>query len=208
VWHNYKQDNSILNYNNKSDEPMLLSIKSWLFETPSKDCMANYALSGKNRHLEQIIALYSNDLYHYLVTQSNTHLAYDISQQTWLKVIEKRHLYQAQTTPKAWLFKLARNILIDEYRKQQRFVELDETLHLPAPTKVIESDLAISYEALDAALKQLSFVQREAITLQQEGFSLADIELITHSNNETIKTRLRYAKQNLKRLLGERNEQA
>ena len=192
---------------------MLLSIKSWLFETPSKDCMASYAKSGENRYLEQLIALYSNDLYHYLVTQSNTHLAYDVSQQTWLKVIEKRHLYQAQTTPKAWLFKLARNTLIDEYRKQQRFVELDENTHLAAQNDKSESGLNIgssniSYDAFDAALTQLSFVQREAITLQQEGFSLADIELITQSSLETIKTRLRYAKQNLKRLLGASNEQA
>ncbi|MEN8634787.1 sigma-70 family RNA polymerase sigma factor [Pseudoalteromonas distincta] len=192
---------------------MLLSIKSWLFETPSKDCMASYAKSGDNRYLEQLIALYSNDLYHYLVTQSNTHLAYDVSQQTWLKVIEKRHLYQAQTTPKAWLFKLARNTLIDEYRRQQHFVELDENKHLAAQNDKSESGLTIgssniSYDAFDAALKQLSFVQREAITLQQEGFSLADIELITQSSLETIKTRLRYAKQNLKRLLGANNEQA
>ncbi|MDQ2043202.1 sigma-70 family RNA polymerase sigma factor [Pseudoalteromonas sp. 20-92] len=202
---------------------MLLSIKSWLFETPSKDCMASYAKSGDNRYLEQLIALYSNDLYHYLVTQSNTHLAYDISQQTWLKVIEKRHLYQAQTTPKAWLFKLARNTLIDEYRRQQHFVELDENTYLAAQNDKSESDLNsgdltsgdshigssnISYDAFDAALKQLTFVQREAITLQQEGFSLTDIELITQSNLETIKTRLRYAKQNLKRLLGANNEQA
>jgi RNA polymerase sigma-70 factor (ECF subfamily) len=202
---------------------MLLSIKSWLFETPSKDCMASYAKSGDNRYLEQLIALYSNDLYHYLVTQSNTHLAYDVSQQTWLKVIEKRHLYQAQATPKAWLFKLARNTLIDEYRRQQHFVELNENTHLAAQNDKSESDLNssdltsgdshigssnISYDAFDAALKQLSFVQREAITLQQEGFSLTDIELITQSSLETIKTRLRYAKQNLKRLLGANNEQA
>ena len=190
---------------------MLLSIKSWLFEAPSKDCMARYAKSGDNRHLEQLIALYSNDLYHYLVTQSNTHLAYDVSQQTWLKVIEKRHLYQAQTTPKAWLFKLARNTLVDEYRKQQRFVELDENTHLPAQQNEQGNNNSISninYQAFDSALKQLSFVQREAITLQQEGFSLADIALITQSNHESVKTRLRYAKQNLKRLLGANNEQA
>ena len=179
-----------------------MSIKSWLFETPNIDFMARYAKSGENRHLEQLIALYSNDLYHYLVTQSNTHLAYDISQQTWLKVIEKRHLYQKQTTPKAWLFKLARNTLIDEFRKQQRFVELEDDAAIAAPS----TKQSFDYDAINNALMQLSFVQREAITLQQEGFSLTDIELITQSNQETIKTRLRYAKQNLKRLLGETNE--
>ena len=121
------------------------------------------------------------------------------------------------------MFKLARNTLIDEYRRQQHFVELDENTHLAAQNDKSESDLTsgdltsgdshigssnISYDAFDAALKKLSFVQREAITLQQEGFSLADIELITQSSLETIKTRLRYAKQNLKRLLGANNEQA
>ena len=52
----------------------------------------------------------------------------------------------------------------------------------------------------------LSFVQREALTLQQEGFSLEDIVAITQSNPETIKTRLRYARQNLKQQLGGHHE--
>ncbi|MFT5670097.1 MAG: RNA polymerase sigma-70 factor (ECF subfamily) [Glaciecola sp.] len=47
----------------------------------------------------------------------------------------------------------------------------------------------------------LSFEQREDFCLQQEGFSLTDITIMTHCKQETIKTRLRYAKTKLKALL-------
>ncbi|WP_283711050.1 RNA polymerase sigma factor [Pseudoalteromonas prydzensis] len=183
---------------------MLTSLKSWFISQPSDDHLADYAKSGDNRHLTKLVTLFGNDLYHYLVTQSNEQLAFDISQQTWLKVIEKRHYYQSQDNPKAWLFRLARNALIDEFRKQQRFVELEDDTAIAAP----DTQLGFDYDAFNHALMQLSFVQREALSLQQEGFSLEDIQQITQSNHETVKTRLRYAKQNLKTLLGEHNEQA
>ena len=184
--------------------PMLTSLKSWFISQPSDDHLADYAKSGDTRHLTKLVTLFGNDLYHYLVTQSNEQLAFDISQQTWLKVMEKRHHYQPQANPKAWLFRLARNALIDEYRKQQRFVELEDSTVIAAKS----TEQAFDYDKFNAALKQLSFVQREALSLQQEGFSLDDIQHITQSNHETVKTRLRYAKQNLKIILGANNDQA
>ena len=183
---------------------MLTSLKSWFISQPSDDYLADYAKSGDTRHLTKLVTLFGNDLYHYLVTQSNEQLAFDISQQTWLKVMEKRHHYQGQNNPKAWLFRLARNALIDEYRKQQRFVELEENTAMPAA----QTEPNFDYDSFNRALMQLSFVQREALTLQQEGFSLDDIQQITQSNHETVKTRLRYAKQNLKIILGADNDQA
>ncbi|MCF2848990.1 RNA polymerase sigma factor [Pseudoalteromonas sp. ACER1] len=178
---------------------MLMSIKTWLFDKPNTDCLAQYAKTGDNRYLNQLVAQYGNDLYHYLVTQSDKDLALDICQQTWLKVIDKRDFYNDQNNPKAWLFRLARNLLIDEFRKQQKFVELEDN-QLFAESQ--DASYHYDYEAFDKALMALSFVQREALTLQQEGFSLEDIVAITQSNPETIKTRLRYARQNLKQQLG------
>ena len=118
--------------------------------------------------------------------------------------MEKRHHYQGQDNPKAWLFRLARNALIDEFRKQQRFVELE----VDAAIAAAQDGPSFDYDSFNHALMQLSFVQREALTLQQEGFSLDDIQHITQSNHETVKTRLRYAKQNLKIILGADNDQA
>ena len=79
---------------------MLMSIKTWLFDKPNTDCLAQYAKTGDNRYLNQLVAQYGNDLYHYLVTQSDKDLALDICQQIWLKVIDKRDFYNDQNNPR------------------------------------------------------------------------------------------------------------
>jgi DNA-directed RNA polymerase specialized sigma24 family protein len=48
----------------------------------------------------------------------------------------------------------------------------------------------------------LPFHQREAFIFQQEGFSVEEICTLTDENFETVKSRLRYARNNLKTLLG------
>ena len=50
---------------------------------------------------------------------------------------------------------------------------------------------------LDQAIQRLPAVQREALLLQLEDFSLAQISEITGAGAETVKTRLRYARQQL-----------
>ena len=111
--------------------------------------------TGDNRYLNQLVAQYGNDLYHYLVTQSDKDLALDICQQTWLKVIDKRDFYTAQNNPKAWLFRLARNLLIDEFRKQQKFVELEDNQLF---AEAHDASYNYDFEAFDKALMGLSFV--------------------------------------------------
>jgi DNA-directed RNA polymerase specialized sigma24 family protein len=50
-------------------------------------------------------------------------------------------------------------------------------------------------------LSLLPFSQKEAFFLQQEGFSLAQIAQLTASESETVRSRIRYAKQALKKHL-------
>ena len=50
---------------------------------------------------------------------------------------------------------------------------------------------------LSAAMQQLPFHQKEALMLQLEGFSLGEIATITHTAKESVKTRLRYARDKL-----------
>ena len=53
------------------------------------------------------------------------------------------------------------------------------------------------------AIGQLPIDQRDALLLQQQGFSQQDIAAITGTGEETIKSRLRYARRQLRQLLGE-----
>ncbi|AOT07285.1 RNA polymerase sigma factor [Pseudoalteromonas luteoviolacea] len=183
---------------------MLLAIKNWFIQdkTEAHDPLYEFKRSGENRYLEQAIDNFNPDLYHYLCTQSDPQTAEDICQKTWLSIVEKRQYYQSNHTPKAYIFRIARNALIDEFRKQNKHIcDSDNT---DICTEDDDSSFTSACcEQLYSAIKELPQAQKEAICLQLEGFSLKQIAQITTANPETVKTRLRYAKQQLKQILGE-----
>ena len=183
-------------------------IKGWYNPTTSPEkLLANYISTGKNKYLSLLVEQFNLSLYHYLLSQSNKELAEDVVQTTWLKVMKTYSASQQHSKPqsnvKSWLFTIARNTLIDEFRCQQKWQSqlLDEN-------KMLTVNLEKSLQAADrlsqfnAALAQLPFLQREAFIFQQEGFSVNEIVELTNDSFETIKSRLRYARNNLSHLLG------
>lgn len=173
-----------------------LSLKTWLFTAKSnEELMLRYSDSGDQKLLAKLYDACADDLYHFLLTLSDPTLAKDISQLTWLKVMEKKHLYRDSGMFKGWLFTLARNLLIDEYRlKKPVNIEFDT---LPAAEPASNNNEGL-LQSFNQGLGLLPFSQREAFCLQQEDFSIEEIAQITHSGVETVKSRLRYAKTNLK----------
>lgn len=169
--------------------------------------MLRYGESGKPDLLDYLVQLTGKDLYHFLLSQSEPDWASDISQVTWLKVIEKRALYKNTGRFKSWLFTLGRFELIDAIRHAHRWetIEWDDEL-------ISTSDLADDICAQDelsqfnALLDALPFLQKEAFMLQQEGFSISEIAQITTENSETVKSRLRYARNFFKQHWGANDE--
>ncbi len=179
-----------------------LAIKA-LFNTgiSNEKLMLDYAETEDSKLLSQLYDKCADDLYHFLLTQAGNELAKDISQQTWLKVIEKKHLYRDSGRFIAWLFTLSRHLLIDEFRKSGRLSQLNKQAELSSISPPLTPSFDTILAAFDQALRTLPFEQREAFCLQQEGFSLTEIASITTSPIETIKSRLRYAKASLKQQL-------
>ncbi|GAB2921618.1 sigma-70 family RNA polymerase sigma factor [Rheinheimera gaetbuli] len=147
--------------------------------------------------LEQLVALYGDALYHFLLRQSDRALAEDISQQCWLKLVNQKAAFSGQSSFKTWLFSMARHCLIDELRRLQRW----QWQPLPDDTSTeqlcLAEQLANNRYQLQFSqwLAALPFAQREALMLQLEGFSLTEICQITVQPAETVKSRLRYARQ-------------
>lgn len=188
-----------------------LTLKSRLFDrTSNESLMLRYAQSGDSALLSKLYDTCGNDLFHFVLTLSDPTLAKDICQKTWLKVIEKKHLYQHSGQFKAWLFTLARNQLIDEFRRNKnKICDTEQLIDYEQNVENNLDDKSVS-AVFDHALLALAFEQREAFCLQQEGFTLQDIGSITHCPIETVKSRLRYAKDNLRKVLnkhcGEQND--
>ncbi|NKC19508.1 MULTISPECIES: RNA polymerase sigma factor [Pseudoalteromonas] len=185
---------------------MLSSLKMWRIRATSniEDPLYEYATTGKVKYLEQVIERYQSDLFHFLRTQTQTASAEDICQKTWLKVIEKKSSYRQQGHPKAYLFQIARNLLIDSIRASDKLSELTNskvgTISTDALTKTSEQSWL--YQQIAA----LPLLQKEALSLQLEGFSLAEIAQIVGATQETVKTRIRYAKETIKSQVSEEHE--
>jgi len=167
----------------------------------------SYIQTDNPAYLARLIHCYGDDLYHFLLNQSDPALAADLCQQSWLKVMEQKQQFSGHSSFKTWLFAIGRNLLLDELRRQKRFVyELSEDL--PAlqsgPVHILEQEQ--NNVQLQQMLMQLPVLQRECLLLQLEGFSLQQIAQITTAETETVKSRLRYARQTLAKQLGEHDE--
>jgi len=178
-------------------------IKGWFNpEINPEKVLKNYRATNNNEYLSLLVAQFNRDLYHYLLSQSDRATADDILQTTWLKVINVNGQQAEIKHVKSWLFTIARNTLIDELKRQLRwkFVELEpqSSSTLPLDDLIDTEQLLMKYNQFIA---ELNFYQREAFILQQEGFSLEQIGEISDENYETIKSRLRYARQKLKSVL-------
>ncbi|ASD66267.1 sigma-70 family RNA polymerase sigma factor [Pseudoalteromonas piscicida] len=185
---------------------MLSSLKMWCARTTSnvEDPLYEYATTGKVKYLEQVIERYQSDLFHFLKTQTQAASAEDICQKTWLKVIEKNSAYRQQGHPKAYLFQIARNLLVDSIRASDKLSELTD--NKVGTTSTYEFTKVSEQSWLYQQIATLPFLQKEALSLQLEGFSLAEIAQIVGAAQETVKTRIRYAKETIKSQVSENNE--
>ncbi len=185
-----------------------LILPGWFNRTSCADTlMQQFQQSGDIQWLDKLIQQCGDDLYHFLLRQADAQLAADVSQQCWLKVLENRHSYRAQSRFKTWLFSIARNALLDELRRQQRWQASQWHDSYAADDASVPEQLAglQQQQRLAVALAALPPLQREVILLQLEEFSLEDIAHITAELPETIKSRLRYGRERLAQLMGDDN---
>ena len=75
---------------------------------------------AKQRFLDALYRKHAKMLYFYLYNMCGSEaLAEDLVQETFLRATIALHTYESEHA-KAWLLRVARNIYLDEWRKQQR----------------------------------------------------------------------------------------
>jgi RNA polymerase sigma factor (sigma-70 family) len=166
--------------------------------------MQAYA-KGDMAAFERLYARYRGPLYRYILRHvGDAATANDLYQGSWEKVIRAKASYTANAPLRAWIFRVAHNHVVDHFRRTRPMQELTpetERSNNPGP----EQALADEQQAADlaAAVSALPAEQRDALLLKMEaGLDLAAIARVTGVNEETAKSRLRYAVARLKRSLG------
>lgn len=168
-----------------------------------EELMAAYA-NGDMAAFEGLYRRHRGPLYRFILRQvGDAATANDLYQGSWEKIIAARRNYRPSAPLRAWMYRIARNHVIDHFRRTRPAVEL-EPERLEAPNPGPEQELAGRQDAerLQAALEALPPEQKEVLLLKLEaGLDLASIAEITGVGPETAKSRLRYAVARLKSVL-------
>ena len=181
-------------------------------DPPSDESLLARYRTGDAAAFEVLYARHRQGLYRFLVSLCNkAELAEEIYQETWLSLIRSNTQPQGRASFRTWLFQIARNRLIDHWRKHGIHNPLhdsyDEQLHAQADDSAgPEQQLSLSRDQarLDTALQALPEDQREVFLLRVHGdLDVPQIATLTNAPLETVKSRLRYAQQKLRRLLAE-----
>ncbi|KTC19436.1 RNA polymerase subunit sigma [Pseudomonas marginalis ICMP 9505] len=181
-------------------------------DVASDESLLSRYRAGDGAAFEILYARHRQGLYRFLLSLSNkVELAEEVYQDTWLSLIRSATQPQGRASFRTWLFQIARNRLIDHWRKHGLHNPLhdsyDEQLHAqPDASAGPEQLLSLSRDQarLDAALQDLPEDQREVFLLRLHGdLEVPQIATLTGAPLETVKSRLRYAQQKLRRLLAE-----
>jgi len=131
--------------------------------------------------------------------------AQDVVQESLLRAWERPSiLEQSDDSTRAWLFTVARNLVIDD-RRSARFRREDMTDELPEFAHADETDSVLDAWLLSEVLSSLSVQHRRAIvSAYYLGNSVAEIARQEDVPIGTIKSRLHYALRALRLSLQER----
>jgi len=101
------------------------------------DDTKSLALGLKRRDpdlLDALIEQYQYRLFRYLLyITGNRERAEDFFQETWIRVLERGHQYDGKSKFEAWLFSIARHLVIDWQRQRKRKASMPSPILTKAP---------------------------------------------------------------------------
>jgi RNA polymerase sigma-70 factor (ECF subfamily) len=189
--------------------------------TDGSDLMIRFS-EGDETAFEQLVRKYEQEMlnYFYRLTRRKQ-AAEDLTQELFLRVLRYKETYKPQSSFKYFLYRLARNLWIDRYRKQKirpRVLPLDVRPRgreegQPALQDSLKSDdrgpqrkavLQENVAKLEEAIEQLTDKQKDVIALCFEGgLKYQEIAEIIQVPLGTVKSRIHSAVMRLKELMGE-----
>lgn len=182
-------------------------------------------LRGDVDGLDQLVRRHGRAVYSFIYRFLGTDpYVDDVYQDVWMRVVKSLAKFGGRSRFTTWLFQITRNICIDYLRKRKRRgnpLSLDE----PSPSgggdeegpyrNYIQSKDAPVDEIVDRrelakhleeAVAQLPDDQREVFLLREKtSMTFEEISTMSGVPRNTVKSRMRYALENIRRFLQKRN---
>ena len=178
--------------------------------------------AGDARAFSTLVTRHRGSVFNFILRYTNhRQRAEDLLQETWLKVVRSSSEYQPKARFTTWVFTIARNLCVDSARKES----YRKTDSLDAPVaggeegdralgELVQDEQGSSPDRathnvrlrplLEKALQALPDEQREVFLLREyHGVGFKEIAEVTGVNENTVKSRMRYALEGLRKRLGE-----
>lgn len=178
--------------------------------------------SGDARAFRVLVQRHRGPVFNFILRYTGHRArAEDLMQETWLKVVRSSSEYQPKARFTTWVYTIARNLCVDSARKET----YRQTDSLDAPARDGAEDGRSMGESvgdevsaqperaahnaslrpmLTRALSSLPEEQREVFLLREyHGISFKEIAEVTGVNENTVKSRMRYALEGLRKRLSE-----
>ncbi len=159
---------------------------------PDEYRLVRQAQSGDAEAFAQIYDAYVERVYRYIyfrVTDDAT--AEDLTSQVFLKAWENLDRYRGGASPYlAWLYTIARNLVIDHYRTSRENLPLDHAVHLKSDTPSPDDEVQGRFElqAMRDALQSLTDEQQQVLILRFiAGLSTEDVAGIMEKREGAIR---------------------
>ncbi len=164
------------------------------------------AKAGDARAIEALIRAHQEALYAFLLRMAGKpHLAEDIAQEAFVRVLKNLDRFDSRFRFSTWLFTIAKRLLVNSIQKQKPAYDTDSLGihhgHEPWPgldTMQTESRRQVR-DVIDAALMSLNEQQREIVLLfHQQGWPIVEIAQHMRMPEGTIKSHLHRARKRMR----------
>lgn len=162
-----------------------------------------------NTFQEKLMSMQNNLLSFAMVLTSNRDDAYDLVQDTTLKALDNEEKFTENTNFKGWVFTIMRNIFINNYRRAARSNVVADTsddlyrLNLPQDSGIPSPEHSYLAGEITDTINSFSDAYRIPFSMHLAGYRYAEIADEMNLPVGTIKSRIYYARQRLRTMLGD-----
>ncbi len=191
-----------------------------LEDLSDEDLMLRYAEQDDSRAFELLVSRHEDALLNYITKRCGGRRgeAEELLQETFLRVVRSADGYEPKAKFTTWLYTIARNLCIDRSRRQSDQTELsmdeplgdepdadalvDRMADEDASAATVEHDRKQFRQQLAEALEALPDDQRDVFVMREcSGLKYREISDVVDAPVPTIKSRMRYALETLRRHL-------
>ena len=159
--------------------------------------------AGDNTGFADLVAIMERPLLYYATKLTgNTETALDVLQDVWVKVFRGIRGLKDPASLRPWLYRVTHGLAVDRIRRHVSRERAEEShvagFHEATDVSFTGDDATAIHEALN----QLGPKHREVLVLHfLEDFSLAEVAAVVGCSEGTVKSRIHYAKKELKEIL-------